>query len=616
MRRPSRGRSMDIRNIAIIAHVDHGKTTLVDGLLRQCNTFASHEAVVDRVMDSMDLERERGITITSKNTAVFYEGTKINICDTPGHSDFGGEVERVLQMVDGAILLVDASEGCLPQTRFVVRKAMEAGLKMMVCINKIDRPDARIAEVADEIYDLFIDLGADDDQIDFPLLYACARDGFAHASLDDGSDTLRPILDCVLANVPISASDREDPCPRMLVTNLDYDPYVGRLALGRLVGGNFKKNSGITWFHETGSKPARMQLLYTWRGLRRQEVDLAEVGDIIAIAGIEGITVGDTLALGESAEALPRVVVDEPTIGMTFTINNGPLAGQEGKFLTSRQIRERLERELMTNVSLRMELTDSAEAFKVFGRGELQLGILLEQMRREGFELCVSRPEVVKKEVDGELQEPYETVMVDVPDEFVGQVTQRMADRKGEMLDLEQDGSGHARLTYRVPSRGLIGFRGQILTATRGEAVVHTQFDGWRKDAGFIQGRANGCLIADRRGKTTTYSLFGLQPRGTLFVDVGAEVYEGMCVGISTRENDLNVDASKSKQLTNFRASGADEKQVLAPPMDMSLDRAIEFIDDTEWVEITPQSVRIRKKILRKNERSIRRGEAKDKKKK
>jgi GTP-binding protein len=397
------------------------------------------------------------------------------------------------------------------------------------------------------------------------------------------------------------------------VTNLDYDPYVGRLALGRLVGGGFKKNSGITWFHETGSKPARMQLLYTWSGLRRQEVEEAEVGDIIAVAGIEGITVGDTLALGENAEALPRVVVDEPTIGMTFTINSGPLAGQEGKFLTSRQIRERLERELMTNVSLRMELTESAEAFKVFGRGELQLGILLEQMRREGFELCVSRPEVVKKEVDGKVHEPYEVVMVDVPDEFVGQVTQRMADRKGEMLDLEQDGSGHARLTYRVPSRGLIGFRGQILTATRGEAVVNTQFDGWHPDAGFIQGRSNGCLIADRRGKTTTYSLFGLQPRGTLFVDVGVDVYEGMCVGINTRENDLNVDASKAKQLTNFRASGADEKQVLAPPMDMSLDRAIEFIDDTEWVEITPQSVRIRKKILAKNERSIRRGEQKKK---
>ncbi|TNE84765.1 MAG: translational GTPase TypA [Deltaproteobacteria bacterium] len=600
---------MDIRNIAIIAHVDHGKTTLVDGLLQQCNTFAAHEQVVDRVMDSMDLERERGITITSKNTAVFYEGTKINICDTPGHSDFGGEVERVLQMVDGAILLVDASEGCLPQTRFVVRKAMEAGLKMMVCINKIDRPDARIEEVSDEIYDLFIDLGADDDQIDFPLLYACARDGLAYNELGDDSDSLRPILDCILANVPISAAERDEPCPRMLVTNLDYDPYVGRLALGRLVGGTFKKNTGVTWFREEGSRPARVQFLYTWRGLKRHEVDEAEVGDIIAIAGIDDITVGDTVAIGENAAALPRITVDEPTIGMTFTINGGPLAGRDGKFLTSRQIRERLERELMTNVSLKMEETDAADSFKVFGRGELQLGILLEQMRREGFELCVSRPEVVKKEIDGEVFEPYERVLIDVPDEFVGQVTQRMADRKGEMLDLEQDGSGHARLTYKVPSRGLIGFRGQLLTATRGEAVVNTQFEGWFEDAGYIQGRANGCLIADRAGKTTAYSLFGLQPRGTLFVDVGVDVYEGMCVGINARENDLNVDATKAKQLTNFRAAGADEKTTIAPPLDMGLDRAIEFIDETEWVEITPNHIRIRKKILPANQRSIRRGE-------
>ena len=608
---------MDIRNIAIIAHVDHGKTTLVDGLLRQCHVFQEHEQVVDRVMDSMDLERERGITITSKNTAVFYEGTKINICDTPGHSDFGGEVERVMQMVDGAILLVDASEGCLPQTRFVVRKAMEAGLKMMVCINKIDRPDARIQEVADEIYDLFIDLGADDEQIDFPLLYACARDGVAHAALGDGNDTLRPILDCILKNVPVAGSqDLDDPCPRMLITNLDYDPYVGRLALGRLQGGTFKKNSGVTWFHAEGSKPARMQLLYTWRGLKRHEVESAEPGDIIAIAGIEGITVGDTVAVGEHAAALPRVTVDEPTIGMVFTINNGPLSGREGKFLTARQIRERLERELMSNVSLKMEETNSADAFKVFGRGELQLGILLEQMRREGFELCVSRPEVVKKEVDGVLNEPFERVMIDVPDEFVGQVTQRMADRKGEMMDLEQDGSGHARLEYRIPSRGLIGFRSEILTATRGEAVMNTQFDGWHADVGFIQSRANGCLVADRSGKTTTYALFGLQPRGQLFCGAGEEVYEGMCVGISTRENDLNVDATKAKALTNFRAAGADEKQILAPPIDLTLDRAIEFIDETEWVEITPASIRVRKKILAGNQRSIRRGEMADKKKK
>ena len=598
---------MDFRNIAIIAHVDHGKTTLVDGMLKQCHAFAAHEEVEDRVMDSMDLERERGITITSKNTAVAYGKTKINIMDTPGHADFGGEVERVLSMVEGALLLVDASEGPLPQTRFVLRKAMDQGLALMVCINKIDRPDARADEVLQEVYDLFIELDADENQLEFPVLYACARDGIAQTELDGQGTDLRPLLDAIVEHIPAPAKEEGD--ARMVITNLDYDPYVGRLCLGRLRGGVLKKNDQVRWFHADGDKNVRAQVIYTWNGLKRVEVDEAIPGDVIAIAGVEGITVGDTIAGGENPEALPRIEVDEPTIGMTMSINTSPLSGREGKYLTARQIRNRLERELLSNVSLKMELGDTAESFKIFGRGELQLAILIEQMRREGFEITVSRPEVVMREIDGEMHEPFEEVTLDVPDDVVGSITQHMAGRKGEMLDLRADGSGRSKMVYKIPTRGLIGFRSKLLTESRGEGVMNSLFAGWEPYAGFIQGRANGALVADRAGSTTTYTLFKLQPRGRLFLGPGVDIYEGMIVGEHVRENDLNVNAVRAKQLTNFRTVNADEKQVLAPPVQITLEWALEWVDNDEVVEITPESIRIRKKILAGNQRTIVRGE-------
>jgi GTP-binding protein len=598
----------DFRNIAIIAHVDHGKTTLVDAMLRQCNAFSAHAALVDRVMDSMDLEKERGITITSKNTAITYRDTKINILDTPGHADFGGEVERVLSMVEGAMLLVDASEGPLPQTRFVLRKAMQNNLSIVVIINKIDRPDARIPEVLDEVYDLFIDLGAGDEALDFPVLYTCARDGLAGLSPDAEMTNLQPLFDTIVDHIPPPAVE-EHGGARLVVTNLDRDNYVGRLALGRLRGGTLKRNEFVTWFGEDVTKKVRAQLLYSWDGLKRTEVEEAFPGDIVAVAGIEGITVGDTLAGGDEPTALPRITVDEPTIGMLMTINNSPLSGQEGKFLTARQIRERLDRELLSNVSIRVDKIGN-ESFMVWGRGELQLSILVEQMRREGFELTLSRPEVAKKEVDGKKLEPYERVHLDVPDFSVGAMTQNLAGRKASMVDMIADGSGRTRMEYRSPSRTLIGFRGEMLTETRGEGIMNTLFDGWDADVGFVMNRKCGSLISDRPGKTTTYSLFGLQPRGKLFHGASTEVYEGMVIGQHTRENDLNVNAVRGKQLTNFRSSGADEKTVLTPPIRHTLESAIEWIDDDEYVEVTPTSIRIRKKILKGNERSIRRKES------
>ena len=470
---------MEFRNVAIIAHVDHGKTTLVDKLLHQCHAFAAHEQVADRVMDSMDLERERGITITSKNTAVFYKDVKINILDTPGHADFGGEVERVMMMVEAAILLVDASEGPLPQTRFVLRKAMEAGHTIIVVINKIDRPDARVDAVVNEVYDLFIDLGANEEQIEFPLLYAVAKQGRAHYKIGDDSADLTPLLDTILKWVPPPRPSLA-PCDgaQLLVTNLDYDPYVGRLAIGRLFNAPLRRSTQGVHYYDGGQRNVRPQLIYTWRGLRRHEVDEALPGDVIAIAGVENITVGDSFATGDEPRPLPRIRVDEPTIGVTFSHNTSPFAGKEGKFLTGRQIRERLEREVMSNVSLRLEESDNGESFKVFGRGELQLSILVEQMRREGFELTLSRPEVVRKEVDGRKVEPYEQVVLDVPDTAVGGMTQKLAARKGVMLDLVADGGGRTRLIYRIPTRGLIGCRGEFLTDTRGEGVMNALFNG------------------------------------------------------------------------------------------------------------------------------------------
>ncbi len=603
---------MDFRNIAIIAHVDHGKTTLVDAILRQCRAFGEHEHLVDRVMDSMDLERERGITIASKNTAVHFEGTKINIVDTPGHSDFGGEVERVLSMVEGALLLVDASEGPLPQTRFVLRKAMAAGLELVVCINKIDRGDARPEQVLQAVYDLFIDLGATDAQLEFPVLYAVAREGTASKSLAEPGSDLRPLLDTIVATIPPPAAAAQEGGSRLLVTNLDYDPYVGRLALGRLTGTPMRRQSQGLLFHADGNRNVKIQLLYTWNGLKRVEVDEAVPGDIIALAGIDGLTVGDTVATGADAQPLPRVKVDEPTIGMTITINTSPLSGRDGKFMTGRQLKERLDRELLTNVSLRLEETGSTDAFKLFGRGELQLAILIEQMRREGFEMSLSRPEVrFKEQPDGSLLEPYEEVTIDVPDVAVGAMTQQMAARRGEMKDLVTDGSGRTKMVYRVPTRGMIGFRGEMLTETRGEGVTNTLFDGWDAHAGTIQRRINGSIVADRAGTCTAYALFNLQPRGVLFVAPGDEVYEGMVVGEHNRESDLNVNVVRGKQLTNFRTTAADEKLVLATPRVVTLESGMEFIDDDEWIEVTPSSVRIRKKVLPANERSIVRGERK-----
>ena len=596
---------MDFRNIAIIAHVDHGKTTLVDAILRQCRAFAEHEALVDRVMDSMDLERERGITIASKNTAVSYQGKKINIVDTPGHSDFGGEVERVLSMVEGALLLVDASEGPLPQTRFVLRKAMEAGLAILVCLNKIDRPDARAEEVLQEVYDLFIDLGADDDQLEFPVLYAIAKDGVASLALETPGADLRPLLDAIVAHVPAPPPPDEEEGAQLLVTNLDYDAYVGRLALGRLFGRSLRRQSQAVLHTASGQRFVKIQLVYTWNGLKRTEADEAVAGDIVALAGIDEITVGDTVAVGDRG-ALPRIKVDEPTIGMTMTINTSPMSGRDGRFLTGRQIRERLDRELLTNVSLRMEQTGSTDAFKLFGRGELQLSILIEQMRREGFELSLSRPEVRLKETeDGGKLEPFEEITLDVPDPYVGPMTQEMATRKGELKDMAADGHGRTRLVYRVPTRGMIGFRGRMLTETRGEGVMNTLFDGWDAFAGTIARRSNGAIVADRPGTTTAYALFGLQPRGELFVGPGTEVYEGMVVGEHNRDSDLNVNAVKGKALTNFRTTSADEKLILAPPREITLEWAMEFIDDDEWIEVTPNSIRLRKRALRANERSI-----------
>jgi len=605
---------MSLRNIAIIAHVDHGKTTLVDGLLAQAGTFAAHEERTDRVMDSMDLERERGITILSKNTAVTYGDTKINIVDTPGHADFGGEVERVLMMVDGAMLLVDASEGPLPQTRFVLRKALAAGLKVMVCINKIDRPDARIQEVENEVYDLFIDLDADEEQLEFPMIYACAKDGYCGTEVDNIGKDLKPMFDAIVDFLPEPECD-PDATLQVLVTQLGYDNYLGRLAIGRVVNGRLKTRQELLLVGDEKSKKIRVNKVFTWTGLQRVEQAEVAAGEIIAIAGIAELNIGDTITEVDNPKPLPRVSVDAPTIGMTFSSNNSPFSGREGKYVTSRQIRERLEKEILHNVSIQLEETGSMDSIKVLGRGELQLGILIEQMRREGFELCVSKPEVVTKEVDGKKHEPFEIAVMDFPDSFIGVVTEKMAQRKGRMLEMVQLGSGRVRMDFRVPSRGLIGFRGEYLNDTRGQGIMNTLFDEYDEWAGFIPFRLNGSLISDRKGTTTAYACFGLQPRGKLFVGNGVDVYEGMIVGESARNNDINVNITKAKQLTNFRSSGADEKLILAPPVQMPLEKALEYIDVDELVEITPENIRLRKRQLASNLRSVVRGEKKEKKK-
>jgi GTP-binding protein len=593
----------DIRNIAIIAHVDHGKTTLVDAMLRQSGTFRENEQVRDRVMDSMDLERERGITIMAKNTAVRYGDVKINIVDTPGHADFGGEVERVLKMVDGVMLLVDAAEGCLPQTRFVLRKALEARLPAIAVVNKIDRHDARPEEVVDEIYDLFIDLDASDAQIDFPILYAISREGVAKKELADESNSLRPLFDQIVETIPAPRAQRTDTL-QLLVANLDYNDYVGRLAIGRIYSGEIAAGDTVTVVKRDGTlQKTRVKELYVFEGLKREAVARAGLGEIVALAGMEGIEIGETVTSADNPQGLPTIAVDEPTISMIFGVNNSPFAGKEGKYVTSRQIMERLDRELLSNVAIRVEPTESPDQFKVSGRGELQLAILIEMMRREGYELQVSKPEVITRVVDGKLLEPIEQVVVDCPDEFIGVVTEAMGRRKGQMTKMVNHGTGRVRLEFETPSRGLIGFRNEFLTETKGTGLLNTIFLRWGDWQGPMRGRTNGSLVADRMGETTTYALFNLQERGTMFARPGVKVYEGMIVGENARAVDLDVNVIKEKKLTNMRAASADDAMRLVPVKELSLEQALEFIADDELVEVTPTSIRLRKRMLKSNER-------------
>ncbi|HYO82971.1 MAG TPA: translational GTPase TypA [Bryobacteraceae bacterium] len=591
------------RNIAIIAHVDHGKTTLVDALLRQSGIFRSNEAVADRVMDSNELERERGITILAKITGVHYGGTKINIADTPGHSDFGGEVERALKIVDGVMLLVDASEGPLPQTRYVLMKALEARLPPIVVINKIDRPDARIQEVLNEVYDLFIDLDAQEDQLDFPVIYTNAKAGIATTTPDDDSQDLRPLFDAILKHIPPPSGD-PDARLQLLVANLDYSDYLGRLAIGRVFNGTLRHGDEISICKMDGTvQRTRITKLYSFEGLKRVDETQALPGDMLAIAGVEGITIGDTVSDAETPTPLPRVPIDEPTIGMVFTINTSPFAGREGQYVTSRNLRDRLDKELLTNVSIRVEEAGGPDAFKVLGRGELQLAILIEMMRREGYELMVGKPEILTRHIDGRLHEPQELLVIDCPEQFVGVVIEKLGTRKGKMSKMINNGSGRVRLEFLIPSRGLIGLRSEMLTDTRGTAIMNSLFHGWVEWQGDIPMRPTGALIADRSGKATGYALFNLQERGEMFVTPGTEVYEGMIVGENAREADLDVNIVKEKKLTNMRASTADDAIRLVPPKVMNLEQAIEFISDDEFVEVTPQSIRMRKKVLKANQR-------------
>jgi GTP-binding protein len=593
----------DIRNIAIIAHVDHGKTTLVDAMLRQSGTFRENEQVRERVMDSMDLERERGITIMAKNTAVRYHDFKINIVDTPGHADFGGEVERVLKMVDGVMLLVDAAEGCLPQTRFVLRKALEARLPAIAVVNKIDRSDARPAEVVDEIYELFLDLDATDDQIEFPILYAVSREGTAKRKLEDPSANLQPLFEQIVESIPAPRELRTDAL-QLLVANLDYNDYVGRLAIGRIFSGEIKIGDQIAVVKPDRSlQKTKVSQLYVFEGLKREPVERAGFGEIVALAGIENINIGDTITSIENPQPLPSIAVDEPTIAMIFGVNNSPFAGRDGKYVTSRQVKERLDKEILGNVAIRVEETDSPDQFKVSGRGELQLAILIEMMRREGYELQVSKPEAITRKVEGKTLEPIEAVVIDCPDEFIGVITEALGRRKGQMTKMVNHGTGRVRLEFEAPSRGLIGFRNEFLTETKGTGLLNTMFLRWGEWQGALRGRSTGSLVADRLGDTTTYALFNLQERGLLFARPGTKVYEGMIVGENARAVDLDVNAVKEKKLTNMRASTADEAMRLVPPKELSLEQALEFIADDELVEVTPQSIRLRKRVLPANMR-------------
>ena len=593
----------NIRNIAIIAHVDHGKTTLVDAMLKQSHVFRENEQVAERIMDSNDLEKERGITILSKNTAVMYNGVKINIVDTPGHADFGGEVERVLKEVDGVLLLVDAFEGAMPQTREVLKKSLALGLKPIVVINKIDRPGAQPEKVVDQVIELFIELDASDEQLDFPVVYASAKQGIAKMNMEDESDNLHCLFETIINTIDPPDCDEDGPA-QMLVSNIDYDDYVGRIAVGRVERGSMKVGMLVAICgKEDKVTQGKIAKVYTHMGLDKVEVEEGKAGDIIELAGIPNINIGDTICDLNHPEKIPFVDIDEPTVSMTFSVNNGPFAGREGQFITSRHIRDRLFKELERNVSLRVKETDSADSFEVSGRGELHLSVLIETMRREGFELLVSRPKVIFKEINGEKCEPIEDLVVNVPDESVGTVIEKLGRRKAEMTNMEPAEDGHTKIEFKIPSRGLIGYRTEFLTDTKGEGTMNHIFNGYEPYKGEIQARVRGTIVAFEAGKSVTYGLYNAQDKGELFIGPGVDVYEGMIVGLNSRGEDLSINVCKEKHLTNTRASGSDEALRLVPPIQMSLEQAIEFIQDDELVEVTPKSIRLRKKILDTKER-------------
>ncbi|KON89247.1 GTP-binding protein TypA [Sporosarcina globispora] len=594
----------DIRNIAIIAHVDHGKTTLVDELLKQSGTFRSNEHVEERAMDSNDLERERGITILAKNTAVKYKDTRINILDTPGHADFGGEVERIMKMVDGVLLVVDAYEGCMPQTRFVLKKALEQKLTPIVVVNKIDKESARPTEVVDEVIDLFIELGADEDQLEFPVIYASAIAGTASTTPDKQDDDMHSLYEAIIEHIPAPADNREEPL-QFQVALLDYNDYVGRIGIGRVFRGTIKVGQQVALMKLDGSvKQFRVSKIFGFFGLKREEIQEAYPGDLIAVSGMEDINVGETVCPVEHQEALPVLRIDEPTLQMTFLVNNSPFAGREGKYITSRKVEERLRAQLETDVSLRVENTDSPDAWVVSGRGELHLSILIENMRREGFELQVSKPEVIIREIDGVRCEPVERVQIDVPEDNTGSIIESMGTRKGEMLDMVNNGNGQVRLTFNVPARGLIGYSTEFMTLTRGYGIINHTFDSYQPEIkGQIGGRSKGVLVSMESGKSSTYGIMQVEDRGTIFVEPGTEIYEGMIVGEHTRENDLTVNITKVKHATNIRSANKDQTTVIKKPRIMTLEEALEYLNDDELLEVTPESIRLRKKLLDKNER-------------
>lgn len=593
----------DIRNIAIIAHVDHGKTTLVDAMLRQSNIFRENEKVEERIMDSNDLEKERGITILSKNTSVMHDGVKINIVDTPGHADFGGEVERVLKMVDSVLLVVDAFEGAMPQTKFVLKKALELELKPIVVINKIDRKDGRPEEVIDEVFDLFVELGANDEQLDFPIVYCSAKSGISKTNLDDDSDNMKPLFETIIKNVKSPEGYLDEPL-QMLVTTIDYNNFVGKIGVGKIVRGSLKKNQQVALIRKDGTvKNVKVSNLYVYNGLNREETDSAMLGDIVSISGIADINIGETIADIENPEQLPFVEIDEPTLNMNFIVNNSPFAGQDGDYVTSRHLRDRLMKELETNVSLKVEETDSPDCYKVSGRGELHLSVLIETMRREGYEFQVSKPSVIYKQEDGKKLEPMEELIIDVPEEFMGAVMEKMGPRKAEMVNMTSAVNGYTRLEFRIPSRGLIGFRNEFMTDTKGNGIMNHVLWGYEPFKGDIPERSRGSLVAFETGTAITYGLFNAQERGNLFLGPGVEVYEGMIVGENSRVGDIEVNVCKKKQLTNTRSSGADDALKLVPARVMSLENCLEFIASDELVEITPKNIRMRKRILSTSER-------------